>query len=154
MGFPILVRWHLCIESGPRTPSEVAMALGFWLTRIQNRCDFNFIPWFIESIFYGNYSCFYIPAYPMGFTRYSLYWNVLFNCIVSCQSLCIQATTTVLPCDQLFNDTRTSLGHQTNFESYKMGLNKRRSNWTIVWAGYDRHLLTYIFISMWYDDLL
>ena len=35
MGFPILVRWHLFIESGPRTKAAAVMYVGIWIKMSQ-----------------------------------------------------------------------------------------------------------------------
>ena len=83
-------------------------------------------------IFMGNNSCFHMPFYLGLFKSNSLCWIVHLNCFISRQLLYIQATTTAMPCDQVFNGMTRGSYDQTDFEFLKLGLDYKKSNWIIL----------------------
>ena len=92
--------------------------------------------------FMGNSSCSHFLSALGVALVYSLWWTVRFKFFHFWKSICIQATTPIMSCDQLFKDIA--------MESYRIGLNCKISNWlynwTIMWAWYDPHVLTYTFL--------
>ena len=107
------VHWCKCVK-GYNDKKQPSYSVNYNAFRTRNRGGgwtelhtnvFFFNPIIFQFVFWGRNIPTYIFQSSMGiFASYSSWWNVYLDCSISRQSPRIRATTTVIPCNQLFNN--------------------------------------------------